>query len=380
MKFQSNPSLMKERRMDDRQESLERAEKNAMRIANLLLSWYDQNQRFLPWRNTDDPYAIWLSEVMLQQTQVDAVIPYYRRFLERFPTIQDLARAPLDAVLKIWENMGYYSRARHLHAAARLVVASHGGRLPENPQDLKALPGIGPYTSGAILSIAFGKPVPAVDGNVKRVLSRLFAVDRPLNAGSTLRLISALAEKLVPTENPGRFNSALMELGALLCRPGIPRCSDCPLVSICLAYAGNDQHLLPVAGKKAKRPHKEAAVAILRDSEDRLLIVQRPSAGFLGGLWTFPGGMLGPGETVAEALKKRCRDELNISISVGESLMALQQVYSHFQLTLHVFSGTILEGNPKPRAEGDWRWATSKEIRRFPFSRAELRILSALFP
>jgi A/G-specific adenine glycosylase len=380
MKYQSNPSSKNERGMDNRQESLEQAEKNAMRIATLLLAWYEKNQRILPWRNTADPYAIWISEIMLQQTQVDAVIPYYRRFLEQFPTIRDLARAPLEAVLKIWENMGYYSRARHLHAAARLVVASHGGRLPENPEDLKALPGIGPYTSGAILSIAFGKPVPAVDGNVKRVLSRLFTVESPLNAGSTQRLMFALAEKLVPAEKPGRFNSALMELGALLCRPGIPRCSDCPLSSICLAYAGNCQHLLPVAGKRAKRPHKEAAVAILRDSEDRLLIVQRPEAGFLGGLWKFPGGMLDSGETVAESLEKRCREELNISISVGSSLMTLQQVYSHFQLTLHVFSGTILKGEPESPAEGDWRWASSEDIRTYPFSRAELRILTALFP
>ncbi|SEM10387.1 A/G-specific DNA-adenine glycosylase [Syntrophus gentianae] len=366
--------------MDDRQGSLEWAEQKAKEIATLLLFWYEKNKRLLPWRTTADPYAIWLSEIMLQQTQVDAVIPYYRRFLEQFPTIRDLARAPLEAVLKAWENMGYYSRARHLHAAARLVVDSHGGQLPQDPDDLKALPGIGPYTAGAILSIAFGKPVPAVDGNVKRVLSRLFAVDRPLNDGSTQRYISLLAEKLVPAENAGLFNSALMELGALLCRPGMPTCSACPLTSICLAYAGNSQHQLPVAGKRAKRPHKEAAAVILRDSGNRLLIVQRPADGFLGGLWKFPGGMVNPGETVSEGLKNRCREELNLSVSVREPLLTLQQGYTHFQLTLHVFSGTILEGNPGLPATGNWLWASVGDIRRFPFSRAELRILEALFP
>jgi len=380
MKIQYNPSLKKGSERDVRQGSLEWAEQKAGTIAELLLSWYEESRRLLPWRNTSDPYAIWISEIMLQQTQVDAVIPYYLRFLERFPTIQDLARAPLEAVLKVWENMGYYSRARHLHAAAQIVVAFHGGRLPEDANALKALPGIGPYTSGAILSIAFGKPVPAVDGNVKRVLSRLFAVDRPLNAGSTLRLISALAEKLVPAEKPGLFNAALMELGALLCRPGIPRCSACPLISVCLAYADNCQHFLPVTGKRAKRPHREAAAAILRDSLDRLLIVQRPAAGFLGGLWTFPGGMLNPGESVSEGLKNRCREEFNISISVQEPLMTLQQGYTHFQLTLHVFSGTILESDSESPVKSNRLWTSAAEIRSFPFSRAESKILDVLFP
>ncbi|OPY84266.1 MAG: putative A/G-specific adenine glycosylase YfhQ [Syntrophus sp. PtaU1.Bin208] len=366
--------------MDDRQGSLKWAEQKAKEIATLLLSWYDKNKRLLPWRTTVDPYAIWLSEIMLQQTQVEAVIPYYRRFLEQFPTIQELARAPLEAVLKAWENMGYYSRARNLHAAARLVMDSHGGQLPENPAELRALPGIGPYTAGAILSIAFGKPLPAVDGNVKRVLSRLFAVDRPLDVGSTQQFISALAEKLVPIKEPGLFNSALMELGALVCRPGIPQCTRCPLTSICLAHAGECQHLLPVTGSRANRPHREAGAVILRDSQNRLLIVQRPAAGFLGGLWKFPGGMLSPGETTSEGLKNRCREELNLSISVQEPLLKLQQGYTHFQLTLHVFSGTILEGNPGLPAAGNRLWASVGDIRSFPFSRAELRILDALFP
>jgi len=363
------------------QQALEQAEERARRFADLLLSWYERNKRLLPWRNTADPYAIWLSEIMLQQTQVDAVIPYYLRFLERFPTIRELAEAPLGAVLKIWENMGYYSRARNLHSAARLVVARHCGRLPANLDDLKALPGIGLYTAGAILSIAFEKPVPAVDGNVKRVISRLFVVDGPGNAGSTQRLISALAEKIVPVRMPGRFNQALMELGALLCRPKTPQCPECPLQSCCLAYAGNCQHLLPVSGKRKKRPHKEAAVAIIRNSENRLLIIQRPKDGFLGGLWTFPGGMLNPGEAVREALEKRCRERLNLSIAVGAPLMTLQQAYTHFQLTLHVFSGAIPEGGyPESSAKGNWCWATFEDIRGLPFSRAELRILAALFP
>jgi len=365
--------------MDKRTTSLKRAEQTAGDIADFLLAWYEKNKRRLPWRNTNDPYAIWLSEIMLQQTQVEGVIPHYRRFLERFPTIEDLARATLEEVLKSWENMGYYSRARNLHAASRRIMDVHGGRLPENPDELKALPGIGPYTSGAILSMAFGKAVPAVDGNVKRVLCRLFAVDSPLSDGATQRFITALAEKLVPAERPGPFNSALMELGALLCRPGTPPCPDCPLRTNCLGYAGNCQNRLPVAGKKAKRTDKEAGAAILRDSEGRFLIVQRPADGFLGGLWKFPGGMLHAGETVTEALKSRCREELGISISVKDHLMTLQQVYSHFRLTLHVFSGTVQGDGPLSPAAGNRLWASPGDIRKYPFSRVELRILDALF-
>lgn len=365
--------------MNIRHESLQRAEQNAQRIATLLTAWYEKNKRLLPWRSTSDPYAIWLSEIMLQQTQVEAVIPYYRRFLEQFPTIEELARAPLEAVLKVWEKMGYYSRARHLHATARLILESHGGRFPASLDDLMALPGIGSYTSGAILSIAFGKSVPAVDGNVKRVLSRLFFVDSPVDLTSTRRLLSALAEKLVPARQPGRFNQALMELGAVLCRPKTPLCSDCPLQSICLAYAGSGQHFLPVSRKRTKRPHREAVAAVIRDSEQRLLVIRRPAAGFLGGLWTFPGGMLNPGEIVTEAVERRCREGLNITVAAGDSLMTLQQTYTHFHLTLHVFAGTILDGVPDSPQKDNWRWVSPGDIRNLPFSRAELRILETLF-
>ncbi len=366
--------------MDGRHESLIRAQQIAPPLGGLLLLWYEANQRPLPWRGTSDPYAIWLSEVMLQQTQVEAVIPYYLRFLKAFPTIEALARAPLEGVLKLWENMGYYSRARHLHAAARVLAASHGGRLPDNPAELRELPGIGAYTSGAILSIAFGKAVPAVDGNVKRVLSRIFTVNGPLNTGSTQRLISALAEALIPKEEPGRFNQALMDLGAMLCRPRIPRCAACPLTSLCLAFIGNCQHRFPVAGKRAVRPRREAAVAVIRDGEERLLVIRRPERGFLGGLWTFPGGMLQPGETAAEALEKRCREELEIAVAVGKSLITLQQAYTHFQLTLHVFFATLRQEGPQLLAGGDRRWASPGEIPGLPFSRAEQKVLAALFP
>lgn len=364
----------------DKPDFLEWADRNAASMAFLLLNWYDGNQRSLPWRQTSDPYAIWISEIMLQQTQVDAVIPYYLRFLKHFPTLEDLARAPLETVLKLWENMGYYSRARHLHQAARIILESYSGRLPENLKDLTALPGIGAYTAGAILSIAFGKPMPAVDGNVKRVLSRIFAMDYPLNAGSTGRLISVLAERLIPNERPGQFNQALMDLGAGLCRPGIPHCPDCPLSRHCRAYAEGRQHLLPVTGKRMTRPRKEAAAVVIRDSENRLLLIQRSQDGFLGGLWTFPGGMISPGDIIREALEKRCREALGIVVAVTESLMTIFQAYTHFQLTLHVFQGKILPGHrdfPKPL---HGRWVPPEDLGSLPFSRVEIRILKALFP
>ena len=253
-----------------------------------LLRHYARHQRDLPWRRTRDPYAIWISEVMLQQTRVDTVIPDYRRWLERFPNVEALAKAKEDEVLRVWQGLGYYSRARRLHQGARVVRERHGGVLPGSSQELRGLPGVGEYTAGAVASIAFGEVVPAVDGNVKRVLSRLF--DLPSATPGEFR---ALARELVDPERPGDFNQALMELGALVCTPRPPRCGECPISSECLALRRGTAAERPVP--KIKKPIPEVDVAVLvvvakdEDGGLWLLLRKRPPTGLLAGMWEFPG-------------------------------------------------------------------------------------------
>ena len=224
-------------------------------ITKTLLDWYRQHQRILPWRENPDPYRVWISEIMLQQTRVETVIPYYQHFLKRFPTVKALAAASLDEVLKAWENMGYYARARHLHWAAQMIVDQLNGLIPDNRETLSGLPGIGPYTTGAILSIAFGQPVAAVDGNVRRVLSRLFAVKEPMDRPKTQRELQVRAEALLPKHSPGSFNQALMDLGAMICTPRIPNCQDCPIQRLCRGRKAHLQDHLPVSAKKIPIPH-----------------------------------------------------------------------------------------------------------------------------
>jgi A/G-specific adenine glycosylase len=266
----------------------ERAAAGAPTVRRLLLDAYDAGKRDLPWRGETDPYRIWVSEVMLQQTRVDTVIPYYGRWLERFPDIEALATADEDDVLRVWQGLGYYSRARRLQAGARVVRERFGGSLPGNSEGLRDLPGVGDYTAGAVASIAFGEVVPAVDGNVRRVLARLF--DLPDPSPGELR---ALAGELVDPERPGDFNQALMELGALVCGPRAPRCGDCPLGPVCLALERGTVEERP--RRKSKKPVPEVdvavAVAAARDESGELhfLLRKRPGTGLLAGMWEFPG-------------------------------------------------------------------------------------------
>jgi A/G-specific adenine glycosylase len=345
------------------------------RLRRKLLGWYDKERRRLPWRETRDPYAIWISEIMLQQTQVKTVVPYYLRFLERFPTVETLAGAPLGDVLKIWENLGYYTRVRNLHAAAGKIVEWHGGRIPDDREQLIRLPGIGRYTAGAILSIAFGRDVTAVDGNVRRVISRLFEITESVDDGETQERIEALVQTLVPKRDPGRFNQALMELGAVRCMPKSPSCPACPLRDDCRAWERGLVHHLPVREKKKTVPHREVVAAVIRDGKGRMLIVQRPARGLLGSLWKFPGGMLDPREALEEGLKRIVRDELSIEIGVGPLLAAVKHAYTHFRITLTAFSCSLLEGSP---TGPPWRWAGAGESEALPFSSADRRIARAV--
>jgi A/G-specific adenine glycosylase len=351
---------------------------NANQISAKLLRWYARHARDLPWRHTGDPYSIWISEIMLQQTQVETVIPYYRRFLARFPSVRALAEARADEVLKIWENLGYYSRARHLHAAAKEIVVRWGGRLPQNRKELLSLPGIGEYTAAAVLSIAFGQSVAAIDGNVFRVISRLFALRSPLGSSESRRHIRTLADQLLSKRNPGHFNQAIMDLGATVCTPRNPDCLSCPLRGLCKAKDLGLQEQLPAARKRPTLSHKHMTAAIILDRKKRALVVKRPVSGLLGGLWKFPGGERGAKETIKGALRKTVCEELGISISVGKTVASIKHAYTHFRVTFHVYQCAIERGRPKSQEGRLWQWVSPKELRRLALSKAERKILDVL--
>ena len=306
------------------------------RIAPLLLAWYDQHARTLPWRGIHDAYRTWVSETMLQQTRVETVIGYYDRFLQRFPTIADLAAAPEDDVLKLWEGLGYYSRARNLHKGAQQVMADFGGTIPAEVEQLRRISGIGPYTAGAIASIAFDQPVPAVDGNVIRVVSRLTGIRENVGIPSVRRMLEAQAAVLVPAQRPGDFNQALMDLGATVCTPGTPSCEKCPLQSLCDAYAAGDAEDLPILPRKNPPKVIDYAVCLIF-SGDRVLMRQRMET-MLHGLWVFP--MVEGTPTLRQlpaAVKKLTKFSVTNVQSAGEAKHVFTHQIWQMQLyTMHV--------------------------------------------
>jgi A/G-specific adenine glycosylase len=330
-------------------------------FADRLLAWYAEQARDLPWRRTRDPYAIWVAEIMLQQTQVEAVKPYYERFLIRFPTVEALAAAPLDDALKLWEGLGYYARARNLHTAAQRIVAEHGGQVPSDPKALSRLPGIGRYTAGAILSIAFGQDTPVLDGNVRRVLCRVFHIAEDPRQPAVERRLWELAASLVPRGQGGSYNQALMDLGATICTPRAPRCLICPLMALCEARKRGDQERLPVKAPRRELPHYDVTAGVVwRDG--RVLLAQRPPDRLLGGLWVFPGGKREAGETLEECLRREIREELGIEIEVGPQLMTLAHAYTHFRITLHVFACRHVSGEAQALDVAACRWVAPDEL------------------
>ena len=347
------------------------------RFRQRLLSWYDEQARSLPWRETRDPYRIWVSEVMLQQTQVKTVEVYYGRFIGRFPSVADLARAAPDEVMKAWEGLGYYSRARHLHQAAREVVERFAGHVPETREDWLSLPGIGRYTAGAILSIAFGKPEAVLDGNVIRVLSRIFHITEDVRKASTLRMLWSLSESLLPQSRIGDYNQALIELGALTCRTGNPLCSDCPVSRMCEANRLFLQKELPVKSPRKPVPHYEVTAGIIWRN-DRFLITRRPPKGLLGGLWEFPGGKLEAGEDLSDCLKREIREELGIAIEVGVHLTSVDHAYTHFRITLHAFECRYRGGRIRLIGIDDYRWILPEELGGFALPAADHKIIALL--
>lgn len=342
-----------------------------------LLRWYDANKRDLPWRRSDDPYHIWLSEIMLQQTRVEAVIDYYERFLDAFPTVDALARAPQDRVLKLWEGLGYYSRARNLRKAAAVIANERGGSFPETVDEWMALPGIGRYSAGAICSIAFGVRAPVLDGNVKRVLARVFAIEEAINETRTVKRMWGLADELLAPRRPGDFNQAMMELGARVCLPRRPRCDDCPVVKQCRAHALELESSLPNKAARQTPPHVHVVAAAIQKN-GRYLLGRRPSDGMLGGLWEFPGGKVESGESYEEALRRELHEELGVETRVGEHVISVDHAYTHLLVTIHLYRCEIVSGSARAIYHDAIKWVSRKRFGEYAFPKANLKFLDRL--
>ena len=349
-------------------------------VRTRLLPWFARHARDLPWRaEPRPPYAVWVSEIMLQQTRVDTVIPYFRRFLARFPTPATLAAAPLQDVLKQWEGLGYYSRARQMHKAAQIVVREHGGRLPSDSAQLAALPGLGPYTTAAIASFAFGLPLAVLDGNVMRVFSRLLALPADIGLPATKKELQRLADALLLKDKPGETNEAWMELGALVCTPRAPRCADCPLRAVCRAAQAGRPEAFPRKKMKMKVPHKVVGAAVILNRRNQILIAQRnPEKGLLAGLWEFPGGKIAPGETMPQCIARELREEMGLELEVGPHLVTVHHAYSHFTIELHAHFARITSGRPRHLECAGHAWTTRDRFDDFPFSKADHEIIRAL--
>jgi A/G-specific adenine glycosylase len=346
-------------------------------FADKLLSWYAQNARELPWRGHTDPYAVWVSEVMLQQTRVETVIPYFERWMARFPSVDVLAAATQQEVLNLWEGLGYYSRARRLHRAAQILIAEHGGELPAEVDKLRALPGIGPYTAAAIASIAFNLDEAALDGNIRRVLARAFNVSEVISSGQGKRILWALAEEHLPSGRAGDYNQAMMDLGATVCTPGDPACNRCPLADICRARALGIQDQLPVKKAKPPIPHHTVTAAVIHRN-GHILIAQRPQDGLLGGMWEFPGGKVEPDENLQGCLQREICEELGVDVEVGDSLGVYQHAYTHFRVTLHAFHCGLIRGEPRQFEHADLRWVSPGEFDAYPMGKLDRQIANAL--
>lgn len=343
-----------------------------------LLRWFLRHRRDLPWRRERTPYRVWISELMLQQTRADQVAPYFERFVRRFPDEESLAAAPLASVLKLWEGLGYYARARRAHETARHLAACSGGRFPDTLEGLRALPGIGPYTAAAIGSLAFGLDAAVVDGNVVRVLSRLTTHEGDAAKPSAKRLFQAWATALLPPGRAGLFNEAMMELGATVCTPRRPSCASCPLRRVCRGRAEGDPERFPAKTRRARVPHKEVGAGVVVDARGRFLIAQRKETSMLGGLWEFPGGTREAGESIPQCIARELKEELGIDVEVGEHLVTVRHAFSHFTMDLHAHRCRLVRGRPRAIHCAAFRWEPLTGLRKHAYGKADLRIIEVL--
>jgi len=342
-----------------------------------LMDWFSRAQRPMPWRSFPSPYWVWVSEAMLQQTQVVTVIPYFYRFVSQFPDIETLATADSQAVLKAWEGLGYYSRARNLHRAAKTMIQDFGGGVPSDYMTLQQLPGFGPYIAAAVASIAFEVPVPVVDGNVLRVFARFWGLADDIRSPKMRNLVFDGLMPIVATVRPSQFNQAIMELGALVCTPKGPSCGQCPLAEDCVALQTRRVAELPFKSSKPPVPHYMIGVGVV-EKAGRLLIGRRRDDQMLGGLWEFPGGKQEPGESIEATIQREVREELGIDVNVGDCVAVVKHAYTHFKITLHAHRCRWVSGEPSPKSAEELRWVTLDDLDHYPFPKANVRVIEAL--
>ncbi|WP_428909529.1 A/G-specific adenine glycosylase [Niallia sp. Krafla_26] len=355
--------------------NLEKIDKNE--FCHDLISWFQEEQRDLPWRKDQDPYKVWVSEIMLQQTRVDTVIPYFNRFIEQFPTIEDLSSAEEEKVLKAWEGLGYYSRARNLHSAVKEVCENYDGKVPDDPKEISSLKGVGPYTAGAILSIAYGIPEPAVDGNVMRVLSRILYITKDIAKPATRKIFEEAVRKLISHENPSYFNQALMELGAIICTPTSPSCLLCPVREHCIGFHEGVQDELPVKSKGKKQRESLMAAVVLRDNEGQTLIHKREEKGLLANLWEFPNmEIVLPFESEKKQLEEFLRSEYGAEVELGKMVGQIDHVFSHLIWKIHVYEGKLIS---LKKEQPDLRLVDQEKIKEFPFPVSHNKILKEYY-
>ena len=338
-----------------------------------LLDWYRVNKRDLPWRKDQNPYKIWVSEIMLQQTKVDTVIPYFNRFITQFPTVYDLADADSQDVLKAWEGLGYYSRARNLQHAVREVVSTYGGDVPENPKELSSLKGIGPYTSGAILSIAFDQPEPAVDGNVMRVLSRVLKIEDNISEQRVRKQFEAHVRELISIEDPSSFNQGIMELGALVCTPRAPMCMLCPVQEYCRAYAEGIEEQLPIKAKAKKKTSIPYITLLIKNQNDQYVIEKRPDTGLLADLWQFP--MIPINEVSIDQVENWIYEKYGLTIELKEKKGKLKHIFTHLIWNLEIYEA---ETYRDVADEKQFTFVDKRDLRAYPFPVSHLNMMKFL--
>jgi len=337
-----------------------------------LERWYLKNSRDLPWRNTQDPYKIWISEIMLQQTTVNTVLGYYTKWIERFPRIENVAKASLIDILRAWQGLGYYNRAKSIHKTSKIIVKKYGGMFPSTSDRLRKLPGFGPYTTGALLSLAFKKPYTIVDANVRRVMMRQLGLKGKADNSHDKKIYTYL-EQIIPHKTPDIFNQALMELGALICHSNNPQCHQCPINKSCFAYNSNKQNIIPTQVKKKNELiHSVIAVIV---HKGKYLIQQRPPTGLLADLWEFPGGKIKQRESQLKALKREIKEELGVNVSRADYFTLVNHAYTRYRVKLHVWFCKL---DIYPKSNKKRRWITLKDFEQYPMPAGSVKIVNKL--
>lgn len=350
---------------------------NIVAFQSALASWFSDNQRNLPWRESKHPYHVWVSEVMLQQTQVKTMLPYFDRFILKYPDLEHFAAARLESVLKSWEGLGYYARARNFHKAAQMVCKEMNSIIPDSPETFKTLPGVGDYICAAVQSIAFNRTLAVVDGNVKRVLARVFCMDIAVNIPKHHKRFQQQADLLLDKSDPGTHNQAMMELGALICTPKNPLCESCPAATFCLALSRDKIEKYPVR-KAAKKVPVYAIAAGVVFRQGKMLITRRKPEGLLGGLWEFPGGKIKTQENAQQACIREIKEETGLDITVTKHLTSVKHAYTHFKIHMDVYICEFQKGEVRLNGPVDYRWANFEELAKFAFPKANNKFIPLL--